>query len=148
RSLDPEVLQIVGDGRQTVQVAAGGSTEVRFDVVAKSIGRARVQTTVRLNGEEDAFEDSIPVEITVSPESVAAYGEAAPDAKQTLAMPTGTIPGFGGLHVELSSTALVGLSEGARYVVEYPYGCVEQRASRTFVLAEAADLGDAFHLAG
>ncbi len=43
---------------------------------------------------------------------------------------------------------MVGLGEGARYVVEYPYGCVEQRASRTLVLAVAADLGDAFHLPG
>jgi hypothetical protein len=148
RSLDPEILQINGDGRRVVQVDAGGSTEVRFDVVAKAIGRARVQMTVRIGNESDAFEDSVPVQVTVSPESVAAYGEAAPDAKQTIAVPTGIVPGFGGLHLELSSTALVGLGEGARYVVEYPYGCVEQRASRTFALATAADLGDAFRLPG
>ena len=45
-------------------------------------------------------------------------------------MPAGVVPGFGGLHVELSSTAMVGLGEGARYLVEYPYGCAEQKASR------------------
>src|SRR5262249_6991866 len=73
RSLDPEILQITGDGRQTVQVDAGGSTEVRFDVVARSIGRARVQTTVRIGSESDAYEDTIPVQVTVTPESVAAY---------------------------------------------------------------------------
>src|SRR5205823_6284865 len=97
------------------------------------------------------FEDSIPVEIAVSPESMAAYGEAtaaAPSTGVPFAMPAGIVPGVGGLHLELSSTALVGLAEGARYVVEYPYGCVEQRASRTFVLATAADLGDAFKLPG
>jgi uncharacterized protein YfaS (alpha-2-macroglobulin family) len=148
RSLDPELLQIVGEDRRTVQVAAGGSAEVRFDVVAKAVGRARVQTAVRIGSETDAFEDTIPVEVLVTPEAVAAYGEAAPDAKQTLAVPSGVVPGFGGLHLELSSTALVGLGEGARYVVEYPYGCVEQRASRTFVLATAADLGEAFKLPG
>src|SRR5262245_13050724 len=148
RSLDPNILQIIGDGRRIVQVDAGGSSEVRFDVVAKSIGRARIQTTVRIANESDAYEDSIPVQVTASPESVAAYGEAAPEAKQTVEIPKGVVPGFGGLHLELSSTALVGLGEGARYVVEYPYGCVEQRASRTFVLATAADLGDAFRLPG
>ena len=56
------------------------------------------------------------------------------------------MPGFGGLHVETASTALVGLGEGARYLVEYPYGCAEQRASATLALALAADLGDAFRL--
>src|SRR5262249_28920387 len=92
--------------------------------------------------------DSVPVQVTVSPETVAAHGVAAPDAKQTVEIPTGIVPGVGGLHVELSSTALVGLGDGARYVVEYPFGCVEQRASRTFVLATASDLGEAFRLPG
>lgn len=147
RSLDPEVLQIAGDPKQ-VQVPGGGSAEVRFDVVARATGRARVQVSVRLGNETDAFEDAIPVEVLVSPESVAAYGEAAPDAKQSFVMPSGIVPGFGGLHLELASTALVGLGEGARYVVDYPYGCVEQRASRAFVLALTSDLGDAFKLPG
>src|SRR5262249_24623069 len=117
RSLDPGVLQIAGDTRRVVQVAAGGSTEVRFDVVAAGVGRGRIQTTVRLGAEGDAFEESIPVEVTVSPESVAVYGEAAPDAKQPFEMPKGIVPGVGGLRIEVSSTALVGLHEGARDVV-------------------------------
>ena len=148
KSLDPEIVQIAGDGKQSVSIGAGGSAEVRFDVVARATGRARIQTTVKLRNESDAFEDTVPVQVTVSPESVAAYGEAAPDAKQTFELPAGVVPGIGGLHVELASTALVGLGEGARYVVDYPFGCVEQRASRSLVLAVAADLGDAFHLPG
>ena len=148
RSLDPAVLEISGETRRLVQVAAGGSAEVRFDVVATGVGRARVQTSVRLGGESDAFEESLPVEVTVSPESVAVYGEAAPDAKQPFEMPAGIVPGVGGLRVEVSSTALVGLHEGARYVVEYPYGCAEQRASRAFVMAVASDLGEAFRIHG
>ena len=41
RSLDPAVLQVSGETRRVVQVGAGGSTEVRFDVVATGVGRAR-----------------------------------------------------------------------------------------------------------
>jgi len=148
RSLDPSVLQVMGETRRVVQVGAGGSEEVRFDVVATGVGRARIQTTVRIGGEGDAFEDSIPVEVMVSPESVAAYGEASPDSKVPFELPKDVVPGVGGLRVEVSSTALVGLNEGARYVVEYPYGCAEQRASRAFVMAVASDLGDAFKLQG
>ena len=55
---------------------------------------------------------------------------------------------FGGLHVDLASTALVGLGEGARYLVEYPYGCAEQRGSRALALLLSADLGEAFSLPG
>jgi uncharacterized protein YfaS (alpha-2-macroglobulin family) len=42
----------------------------------------------------------------------------------------------------------VGLGEGASYLVDYPYGCAEQRASATLALVLAADLGDAVSLAG
>src|SRR5215207_1952641 len=63
-------------------------------------------------------------------------------------MPAGVVAGVGGLHVEVASTALVGLGEGARYLVEYPYGCAEQKGSRAIALLLAADLGDAFSLPG
>jgi len=148
RSLDPEILRLEGPDRQTVQVAAGGSAEVRFAVAARAVGRARIQTTVRLNGESDAYEDVLPVEILVSPETVAAYGETQASASETIVAPAGIVPGFGGLSLELSSTAMVGLGEGARYLVEYPYGCAEQRGSRALALLLAADLGDAFALPG
>jgi uncharacterized protein YfaS (alpha-2-macroglobulin family) len=148
RSLDPSILEVRGNGRQVVQIAANGSIEVRFETVAKAVGPARVQMTARFGEESDAFEDVIPVEILSSPETVAAYGEARPDARETIVMPAGVVPGFGGLNVQVSSTALVGLGEGARYLVEYPYGCAEQQGSRAFALLLASDLGAAFRLPG
>src|SRR4029453_17249265 len=81
-------------------------------------------------------------------EALGAHCYASPAERETIAMPAGVVPGFGGLHIELSSTAMVGLGEGARYLVEYPYGCAEQQASRAFALILASDLGEAFHLPG
>ncbi len=150
-SLDPDVMQFADTAPQTVDVAAGGSVEVRFEAAGRAIGRARVRMTVKLGGEEDAFEDVLPIEVLSSPETVSAIGEAtnaAPLAAERLTLPTGVVTGFGGLRVELSSTALVGLGEGARYLVEYPYGCAEQRGSRALALLLTADLGDAFRLPG
>jgi alpha-2-macroglobulin len=146
RSLDPQILEVAGEARRTVEVPAKGAAEVRFDLRAKAVGRARIQMTAKLRGETDAFEDVIPVEILVSPETVAAYGQTTDSAREKVEIAAGIVPGFGGLHVETASTALVGLGEGARYLVEYPYGCAEQRASATLALALAADLGDAFRL--
>ena len=45
---------------------------------------ARLQMSVKLLNEEDAFQDVIPVRILVSPEVVAAYGQAQPEAKEAL----------------------------------------------------------------
>ena len=151
RSLDPSVMEFTGPTTRTVTVAPGGSFEAAFEGSAKAIGRARVQMTVSLGAESDAFEDAIPVDVLVSPETVAAYGQVAAGEQrstQPLSIPRGIVPGFGSLHVELSSTAMVGLGEGARYLVEYPYGCAEQRGSRALALLLAADLGDAFSLPG
>jgi uncharacterized protein YfaS (alpha-2-macroglobulin family) len=151
RSLDPRVLEVTGAAEQRVPVSAGGTVEVRFTSAARAIGRARIQMRARIGAESDAFEDVIPVEVLASPETVAAYGEAAAantEAKETLTIPTGVVPGFGGLSVEVASTALVGLGEGARYLVEYPYGCAEQKASTSLALVLAGDLGEAFSLPG
>ncbi|HEY7500306.1 MAG TPA: MG2 domain-containing protein, partial [Vicinamibacterales bacterium] len=151
KSLDPDVLEFTSAAEQVVQLPAGGSIEARFDAAGKRVGRARVQMTVKSATETDAFEDAIPVELLVSPETVAAYGEATdanPTASEALTIPASVVPSVGGLHVELSSTAMVGLGEGARYLVEYPYGCAEQRGSRTLALVLASDLGDAFSLPG
>jgi uncharacterized protein YfaS (alpha-2-macroglobulin family) len=148
KSLDPSVLRFDGATTAQTQIAAQGSGEVRFNATALAVGSARVQVNVSMNGESDAFEDLIPVRILVSPETVAAYGEAKPDAKETLEIPSGVVPDFGGLHLDLSSTTMVGLGEGARYLVEYPYGCAEQRSSTLLGLMLIGDLGDAFKLPG
>jgi uncharacterized protein YfaS (alpha-2-macroglobulin family) len=151
KSLDPDILEFTGVAEQTLQMAAGGSIEARFDASGRRVGRARVQMRVSLGTETDAFEDVIPVEILSSPETVAAHGEAGdanPMATETLSIPDGVVASLGGLHVEMSSTAMVGLGEGARYLVEYPYGCAEQKGSRALALLLAADLGDAFSLPG
>jgi uncharacterized protein YfaS (alpha-2-macroglobulin family) len=105
--------------------------------------------SVRAGPESDAFEDVIPVEILASAETVAAYGTAAESpSAEALTVPEGVVPGFGGLHMEIASTALANLGEGARYLVEYPYGCAEQRGSRTLAMMLSGDLGEAFSLPG
>ncbi len=148
KSLDGAAVEFTGETKQLIDVPAEGTVEVRFDAIAKSAGDARVQMTVSLSGENDAFEDVIPVRYLATPETVAAYGEANPQAKEVLEIPGAVVPGFGGLHVELSSTAMVGLAEGAEYLITYPYGCAEQRGSAAFGLMVAADLGDAFKVPG
>jgi len=145
-SLDPNVLAI--GGKTDVDITPGTPNEVRFDAEAKAIGSARIRMRVTMGRENDAFEDVIPVRVLVSPETVAAYGEAKPRAEETIEMPQNIVPGFGGLRVDLASTAMVGLTEAVTYLVEYPYGCAEQRSSRALGLMLGTDLGAAFNLPG
>ncbi|HXI12659.1 MAG TPA: alpha-2-macroglobulin family protein [Thermoanaerobaculia bacterium] len=148
RSLDPTLLEIVGDEKKTVALNQSASQEVRFDVIARGIGRARIRTVVTMGSETDSFEDSIPIGLITPSETVAAVGEANPVATESLSVPTGVLPAHGGLQIELASTALAGLNEGIRYLMEYPYKCAEQRASSALALMLVADLGGAFNIAG
>ncbi|MEK6375084.1 MAG: MG2 domain-containing protein [Acidobacteriota bacterium] len=145
---DPSPSSRLGMTRCTVEVAPGESPEARFAAVAKAVGTARIQMSVTLNGESDAFEDVLPVRVLTPAETVAAYGEAKPTAKETLEIPKDVAPTAGGLHIELASTAMVGLAGGAQYLIEYPYGCAEQRSSAAMALMLASDLGEAFALPG
>lgn len=148
KSLDPSILDFTQPATSTIDVGSEGSAEVRFNAEAKAVGSARIQMTVSLNRETDAFEDTLPVRILAPVETVAAYGEAKPDAREILAVPKDVVPSSGGLHVELASTAMVGLAEGASYLIDYPYGCAEQRSSAAMALMLASDLGEAFALPG
>ncbi|MEA2570840.1 MAG: alpha-2-macroglobulin [Acidobacteriota bacterium] len=146
QSVDPSIVTIEGDATQRIDVAPGGAIEVRFNAIAKAVGDARIRMSVAMNGESDAFEDVLPVRLLLPADTVAAYGDTTSQARETLAVPNDAIPSVGGLRVELASTQLVNLAEGAQYLIDYPYGCAEQRSSGALSLMLASDLGDAFRL--
>ena len=149
QSLDPGVLEVTGrreeDGADRRRRRGRGAVR---RARRRAIGTARVQMTVAARQRERRVRGAVPVEVLVSPETVAAYGaDEGRGRSETLELPAGVVPGLRRPALELASTALVGLGEGARYLVEYPYGCAEQRSSRRWRWLLAADLGDAFRAA-
>jgi uncharacterized protein YfaS (alpha-2-macroglobulin family) len=148
QTLDPDILQFGGVATRTFHLAAGASEPVKFDAFAHGRGGARVRMAVTLGTDSDAFEMPLVINMPTRPKTSAAYGDTVGTATEKLGLPSGLLPGAGGLIVELASTALVGLGEGARYLDEYPYDCAEQKASRALALLLASDVGGAFTLSG
>lgn len=147
KSLDPALLQFDGSSSQTLQLKASSTEPIRFDATARGTGVARVQMTVALGSEKDAFETTIPVSAPTLLLTSAASGDATDAAStQPLELPAAVVPGVGGLNVSLGSTALVGLGEGVRYLVDYAFWCAEQKSSSALALALSADLGSAFQM--
>jgi uncharacterized protein YfaS (alpha-2-macroglobulin family) len=145
-SLDSAALTFGAVTRRTLHLAAGVSAPVRFDATARDPGAARVRMTVAMGQDTDAFEVTLPVTIPTRLTTVAAYGDTTSSASERIALPPGARLDTGGLRIDLSSSALVGLGESARYLDEYPYECGEQKASRALALLLAADLDAAFSL--
>ncbi|HSM93178.1 MAG TPA: MG2 domain-containing protein [Anaeromyxobacteraceae bacterium] len=133
------------EGAASRHVALGGKPrEVRFRFVAERAGEAVLRFRVKGGSEQDGVEQRLPVTLPVSFEATALQGETAGAATEKLILPKGVRTDVGGVEVTLASTALGGFAEGMTQLVDYPYGCLEQLASRLvpFVaLRELASLG-------
>ena len=152
RSLDPRVLELTGAAEQRVTVNARRhrwrfASRARQKRLGARASRCRRASATRPTRSKTSYPSRCSPRPKRSPPT-ARRPPPTPRRKRPSTIPTGVVPGFGGLDVEVSSTAMVGLGEGARYLVEYPYGCAEQKASTSLALVLAADLGDAFSLPG
>lgn len=144
RSLDPELVDVTGTATQQVAIGAASSADVRFAAAARRTGLARLQVSVTLGANTDAFEATVPVIAPSPSETVAAFAQTTEAWTQPVDLPAGLVPTTGGLTIDWASTALVGLGGGVNYLVNYPYPCAEQKASAAFAFLLAADLGNAF----
>ncbi|MBV9773579.1 MAG: carboxypeptidase regulatory-like domain-containing protein, partial [Gemmatimonadetes bacterium] len=141
-------LELSGSGER-VTVPAGDRVEVRFPAAALAPGTARVQVAVSGGGHDDAAELAFPVWTPATAEAFATYGTVDSGAVVLpVRVPTGVLPGFGGLEVTTSSTALQELTDALLYLVRYPFECSEQMASRLMSVASLRDVLTAFRAEG
>ncbi len=128
-------LRVVGDGglERRVTVAAGGETRVdwRFSVV--SSGSAKLEFHATTPDASDAVRQSFPVlpygsRRTVT-HAVAMRGDAS-RATFAFDVPAARAPGRTALVIDASPTLAGVVLDALPYLLEYPYGCVEQTMSR------------------
>lgn len=132
-----------------VTVPANDRVEVRLPARAQKPGRARFQIASSSGDKADAAEVDLPVWTPATTEAFATYGVVDKGAvAQTVAMPKAVVKEFGGLEVSTSSTALSALTDAVLYLVNYPYDCAEQRASRVLAIAALRDVLSAFKAKG
>lgn len=136
---------------QTVKVAAGQAKEVRWHATAGVPGAAKFQVAAIELGEErfsDVAEIVVPTLLPATAEAFATYGSTQQAIVQPVSPPADALPNFGGLQISMSSTALTNLQDAARYLLDYPFGCVEQTASRLVPMLALGELLEAFELEG
>jgi uncharacterized protein YfaS (alpha-2-macroglobulin family) len=133
-----------------VTVPANGRVEVRFPVLADTVGTARARVAVVAGGESDAAEFAMPVYTPATAEAFATYGvidEPGAAIAQPLVAPTGVVPQFGGLEINTSSTALQALTDAVIHLDDYPYRTADGYASRILAIASLRDVLEAFDAA-
>lgn len=126
---------VASESEQRLSLVADTARAVRFPLQAEQAGTATLRFVVKQGAEEDRLEHKLPVLLPVVVETVAVSGDVAggpSERREEALLPPGgeLMPEVGGLEVTLASTALAGFQESLKQLVEYPYGCLEQQASR------------------
>ncbi len=137
-------LTLLGPGTRKLRVPKGTAREVRFSLRADAAGESTLRFIARAAGESDALEVKRALILPNPVEAVSSSGQSAAgsDARVTeaLAALRGIREDEGGLDVRVSTTAMAELEAPARALVDYPYACSEQLASKLIGLAGLARL--------
>jgi hypothetical protein len=140
-------VALSGETEKFVEIPAGESREVRFDMAVEKVGKMRLQFAAMSNAGRDATEVTIPVHYPATAKAFADYGMTDESVSRTIEPPEDALSAFGGLELSFSSTALSGLEDAVAYLVDYPYECAEQTASRILPIFALGDVLDAFPIA-
>jgi uncharacterized protein YfaS (alpha-2-macroglobulin family) len=144
-----------------LRVAPHDRVEVRFPAAVETVGTGRFQIVAEAVGPKnsayegafnDAAQQELPIWTPATSEAFATYGSIGGTASAAIAQPV-SAPGdvwtqFGGLEITTSSTAVQALTDAVIHLVDYPFECSEQLASRILAIAALRDVLAAFDADG
>jgi uncharacterized protein YfaS (alpha-2-macroglobulin family) len=138
-----------GVANQTLTVQPGESLEVPFRVAAVGSGKARIIFTLRSPRVNERILRDILIDRPRVYETVTVMGSLGDDSPSTPAfIEEGlVIPDASGtLSISLAASRLALLKDAVGYLLDYPYGCLEQRTARLLPLIAFGDRLEAFQL--
>ena len=131
-----------------VQLDKDGSSRVRFSATAGFVKQAKVTFSVKMGDLADALSVKLPVgRPVVTERATLAEGEVVGEQTMDLTWPAGILSADSRLEVSVDRTGLSELRGGLRYLVRYPYGCLEQTLSGFIPLTKVKDLASSMDMA-
>ena len=140
-------------GEQAVVIPDGGSARVRFRGRVRRVSQARFEFAVSLGHDRDALSVAVPVEqqLAVDRATLAQGSLGGPRGPGSIVVPVAWAPATlrseSQLDITIDRTGLAELEPSLRYLIEYPYGCLEQTLSRFIPLIKVKDLARTLDLA-
>ena len=143
------VLEIDGAKEKTVRINPGQSAEVSFMAAALGAGESRVTFTLRSPSVNESIVRTLQVDRPVLYETVTAIGNLGnenPFIEEGVILPSIVPEGTGSLSLSLSTSRLAILKEAIQYLLDYPYGCLEQKTAQLLPLIAFADRLEDFEI--
>jgi alpha-2-macroglobulin len=107
---------------KTIDVPSGRDKELAFKIKTLRPGRIRMRFSGFMGKRTDSVEPPpMKVNIPATTEATATYGVTTTSTLQPIKPPSNANGRFGGLDIHMSSTALTGLQDAIKYLVDYPY---------------------------
>lgn len=139
-----------GTAEKTVYVAPEGSSVVFFDIAAVQSGTVELLYKIKSEALNEKLVSPIAIEKTFVYETVTMTGatddEPRSSESELIAIPGWAKEGQGEIKITLDTSRLGPLGSAVRYVFDYPYGCLEQQASKVLPLLIFGQYIDAFEM--
>jgi uncharacterized protein YfaS (alpha-2-macroglobulin family) len=146
----PLVLEVDGESSKTVKIPAGATREVQFKVSAVSSGEAKLTWTLHSPSVNERIIKLISIDRPSVYETVASIGTLSARDKnfveEGVVLPSLVPEGTGSLSVTLAASRLAQLKEAVGYLLNYPYGCLEQRTAALAPLVAFGEYLENFQL--
>jgi uncharacterized protein YfaS (alpha-2-macroglobulin family) len=142
-------LEVDGENSKNVKIPPGASREVTFKVAALGTGEAQLAFTLRSPQVNERIIKTLRVDRPSLTETVTTIGNLGGGdsfAEEGMVLPSLVPEGTGNVTISLSASRLAALKETLGYLLDYPYGCIEQRTARLFPLIIFGDHLDSFGL--
>ncbi|MBC7554595.1 MAG: alpha-2-macroglobulin family protein [Taibaiella sp.] len=134
-------LGITGGTTQVVNIPAGREQRAVFYVTAMpATGVGKVTVTVKALGETFTNETEIGVRPPASLQKLTGSGLATANNNTAIDLASAFIPSSVSGKIVIGKSPLTQFSKNISYLVQYPYGCVEQTTSAAFPQLYYADL--------
>lgn len=128
--LTAEGLHVKGAVERQVNVPPGGESRIDYTAVAVRPGKAQVTATAVTNEESDAMRLELPVLVHGMEKFESAAGATVTEETITLNLPEQIRQGSSKLRIAVRPTVAAAMIDSLPYLIDYPYGCVEQTMSR------------------
>ena len=133
----------VGEMSQTrlLSVDAGAEAQAFFDIrVHDAIGEVAFNLSAHGNAETTEMDVKLPLRSTAPPITTTGQGVVTAGKPVDFIFPANLIPTSSEFSLTLSPFPHIVFADSLRYLVRYPYGCLEQTTSRVFPLLYFRDL--------
>ncbi len=133
----PQVYELSVDKN----VDAGAEAQVFFDIrVHDAIGEVSFNLSAHGNAETTEMDLKLPLRSTAPPITTTGHGVVRAGKPVDFIFPANLMPDSSEFSLTLSPFPNIAFADSLRYLIRYPYGCLEQTTSQVFPLLYFSDL--------